>query len=56
MSGADNKPKDSKSVKPPVINEGAKKRLPPPSNEEDDSEDSDMATPKRDRDDEQQGL
>lgn len=52
MSDSGKTPKDPTS-KPPAK---AKKVPPPPGNEDDDYEDGDIATPKRDRDDEQQGL
>ena len=52
MSGIGNKPKDGKSVK----NDDKSKQPPPKVIEDDDAEDGDIATPKRDRDDEQQGL
>jgi hypothetical protein len=52
MSGIGNKAKDGKSVK----NDDKPKKPSPGVTEDDDVEDGDMATPKRDRDDEQQGL
>ena len=52
MSGIGNKAKDGK----PVKNDDKPKRPPPKVSEDDDAEDGDIATPKRDRDDEQQGL
>jgi hypothetical protein len=52
MSGPGNKAKDDKSVK-----NGDKANKPAPKvGEDDDVEDGDIATPKRDRDDEQQDL
>jgi hypothetical protein len=52
MGGIGNKAKDGK----PVKNDEASKKPPPKVNEDDDFEDGDISTPKRDRDDEQQGL
>jgi hypothetical protein len=52
MSGIGNKAKDGESVK----NDEPSKKPPPKVSEDDDVEDGDIATPKRDRDDEQQGL
>lgn len=49
MTDTGKAPKDSKPTKP-------KKVVPSPGDEDDDHEDGDIATPKRDRDDEQQGL
>jgi hypothetical protein len=52
MGGIGNKSKDTKSAK-----KGDKPRKPPHKvSEDDDMEDGDIATPKLDRDDEQQGL
>jgi hypothetical protein len=52
MGGIGKKDKDAKSAK-----KDDKSRKPPPKvSEDDDMEDGDMATPKMDRDDEQQGL
>jgi hypothetical protein len=53
MSGFGKTTKPAKTDKP-----SGEPRKPPPSktNDEDDYEDGDFATPKRDRDDEQQGL
>ena len=52
MSGLGKKNEPSKTDKPT----GKPKKPPPKPNEDDDYEDGDFATPKRDRDDEQQGL
>jgi hypothetical protein len=52
MSGIGNKAKDGKSIE----NDDKSKPPPPKVIEDDDAEDGDMATPKRDRDDEQQDL
>ncbi|MGN6115949.1 MAG: hypothetical protein ACTHN2_10585 [Nitrobacter sp.] len=52
MSGFGKKNEPSKTGKPT----GKPKKPPPKPNEDDDYEDGDFATPKRDRDDEQQGL
>jgi hypothetical protein len=52
MSGLGNKAKDDKSVK----NDNKAKKPSPKVGEDDDAEDGDIATPKRDRDDEQQDL
>ena len=52
MSGIGNKAKDGESAK----NDDTSKKSPPKVSEDDDVEDGDIATPKRDRDDEQQGL
>ena len=52
MGGVGRKAKDTKSVK----NDTKSKKLPPKASEDDDVEDGDIATPKRDRDDEQQDL
>lgn len=52
MGGIGKKSKDTKSVK-----KDDKSRKPPPRvSDDDDIEDGDIATPKADRDDEQQGL
>lgn len=51
MSGFGKKTEPSKTGKPT-----GKSKPPPKPNEDDDYEDGDFATPKRDRDDEQQGL
>jgi hypothetical protein len=56
MSGSGNEPKPSGPGKTPVTNDGRSKKSPPKASEDDDFEDGDIATPKRDRDDEQQGL
>jgi hypothetical protein len=52
MSGFGKKNEPSKTGKPV----GKPKKPPPKPIEDDDYEDGDFATPKRDRDDEQQGL
>jgi hypothetical protein len=52
MGGIGDKAKDGK----PVKTDEPPKKPPPKVNEDDDFEDGDIATPKRDRDDEQQGL
>jgi hypothetical protein len=56
MSGPPSKPGQSGSDKPPVKNDDKSKKLPAQVSEDDDFEDGDIATPKPDRDDEQQGL
>jgi DNA-directed RNA polymerase delta subunit len=57
MSVINNKAKDGKSARASVKNDDKSKKPPPKRSEEDDDvEDGDIATPKRDRDDEQQGL
>jgi hypothetical protein len=56
MSGSGDKPKESGPGKPPVKNDDKSKKSPAQVSEDDDFEDGDIATPKRDRDDEQQGL
>jgi hypothetical protein len=55
MGAIGKQPEDAKSVKNDPKND-PKSRQSPPKVVEDDVEDGDMATPKRDRDDEQQGL
>ena len=57
MSGG-GKPKDANapSNKTPGRTDDKAKRPPAVTNDDDDTEDGDIATPKRDRDDEQQGL
>ena len=52
MSGIGNKAKDGESTK----KDDTSKKPPPKVSEDDDMDDGDIATPKRDRDDEQQGL
>ena len=52
MGGIGHKSKDVKSVR----KDDKSKKLPPKVGEDDDMEDGDIATPKADRDDEQQGL
>jgi hypothetical protein len=52
MNGLGKKTKPARTDKP----SGEPKKPPPKTSEEDDYEDGDFATPKRDRDDEQQGL
>ena len=52
MGGIGKKGKDGK----PVESDAKSRKLPPKVNEDDDIEDGDIATPKRDRDDEQQDL
>jgi hypothetical protein len=52
MGGFGNKAKNGKTVK----NDDKAKKPPPKVREDDDVEDGDIATPKRDRDDEQEGL
>jgi hypothetical protein len=56
MSGKGKKGADVKSVKASVKNDDKSRKSPPKVSEDDDVEDGDIATPKRDRDDEQQGL
>jgi hypothetical protein len=55
MSGFGKKGEAAKSVKDSAKNDKSGKS-PPKAIEDDDVEDGDIATPKRDRDDEQQGL
>jgi hypothetical protein len=52
MGGIGRKGEDAKSVK----NDAKSGKLPPKMSEDDDVEDGDIATPKRDRDDEQRDL
>jgi hypothetical protein len=52
MGGIGKKGKDGK----PVKSDAKSRKLPPKASEDDDVEDGDIATPKRDRDDEQQDL
>ena len=56
MVEIDNKGEDAKSVKTDVKPGKPSRKLPPKLIEDDDVEDGDIATPKRDRDDEQQDL
>jgi hypothetical protein len=56
MSRIGKKADDAKSVKNTRKDDGKLGQSPPGVSEDDDAEDGDMATPKRDRDDEQQGL
>jgi hypothetical protein len=56
MSASGNKPGEAGSGKPPAKNDDKSKKSPAQVSEDDDVEDGDIATPKRDRDDEQQGL
>ncbi len=56
MIGIGKKGKDARSAKASVKNEDKSRKSPPKVSEDDDVEDGDIATPKRDRDDEQQGL
>jgi hypothetical protein len=56
MSGIGNKAKDGNKDGKSVKNDDKSKQPPPKVIEDDDVEDGDIATPKRDRDDEQQGL
>jgi hypothetical protein len=60
MSGIGNKAKDDKKDGKKdgksIENDDKSKQPPPKVIEDDDAEDGDIATPKRDRDDEQQGL
>jgi hypothetical protein len=51
-----NKGKDAKSAENDVKSGKPSRKLPPKVNDDDDVEDGDIATPKRDRDDEQQDL
>jgi hypothetical protein len=57
MSGG-GKPKDpnARPNKAPAIPDDKARQPPAPVSDDDDIEDGDIATPKRDRDDEQQGL
>ena len=52
MGGIGRRGEDAK----PVTGDGKSEKLPPKVSEDDDPEDGDIATPKRDRDDEQQDL
>jgi hypothetical protein len=56
MGGIGKKDKDSKSAKASVRKDDKSGKPSPKANEDDDMEDGDIATPKVDRDDEQQGL
>jgi hypothetical protein len=54
--GGKSKDADGQANKPPVKADDKARKPPPRTNDDDDIEDGDIATPKRDRDDEQQGL
>jgi hypothetical protein len=56
MGGLGKKDKDAKSARASVKKDDKSRKPPPKVSEDDDMEDGDMATPKLDRDDEQQGL
>jgi hypothetical protein len=56
MGGIGKKDKDSKSAKASVRKDDKSGKPSPKVSEDDDMEDGDIATPKVDRDDEQQGL
>jgi len=54
--GGKSKDADGQANKAPVNADDKARKPPPRTNDDDDIEDGDIATPKRDRDDEQQGL
>jgi uncharacterized protein YrzB (UPF0473 family) len=56
MGGIGKKDADVEPVKDNTKPDGESRKLPSRVSEDDDMEDGDIATPKRDRDDEQQGL
>jgi hypothetical protein len=56
MSGIGRKADDAKSATDSIKNDDRSRTSPPKVSRDDEVEDGDIATPKRDRDDEQQGL
>jgi hypothetical protein len=56
MAGTGRKREDAGLAKNGAKNDTKSRKSPPTANEDDDIEDGDIATPKRDRDDEQQDL